>query len=83
MNCFFGRSLFESERKWWQYFGNNAFRPTVNKLVLEDKTVINFWYKLPDELLVHQINEIVTFSNLEGLKKVEIVTGGDHGGGRF
>ncbi len=83
MNCFYGRSLFESERKRWQYFGNNAFHPTVDKLALEDKTIINFRYKLPDKLLVHQINEIVTFSDLEGLKYVEIVTGGDHGGGRF
>jgi hypothetical protein len=81
MNHFFGRSLFESERKRRQYFGDNAFRPTVDKLVLEDKTVINFWYKLPDKLLAHQINEIVTFGDL--LNKAEIVTGGDHGGGRF
>jgi hypothetical protein len=72
-----------SQRKWQQYFSNNAFHPTVDKLVLEDKTIISFWYKTSDELFVHQINDIVTFSDLEGLKKVEIVTGGDHGGGRF
>jgi len=81
--CFFGRSLFESEKKRRKYFGDNDFRPTVNKKELPDKTIVYYWYKLPDALLKHQINEIVSAADLEGLQQVDIATGGDHGGGRF
>jgi len=42
---FGGKSYFESEEKRRIFFGGNDYPPTVNKKVLEDKTVIPFWYK--------------------------------------
>jgi len=83
LNHFFGKSFFESEHKHRAYFGNNDFPPTVKKMELEDKTWVYFWYKQPDLLLQHQIKEIISATDLEGIIGVDIACGGDHGGGRF
>jgi hypothetical protein len=80
---FFGRSLVVLEKKRWAYVGNNDFPPALGRYELEDKTIINYWWKRPDELLQHQINDIIDPKELEGLQGLDIVTGGDHGGGRF
>jgi hypothetical protein len=80
---FFGRSLVVSEKKRRAYFGNNDFPPTVSRYELEDKTIVSYWWKRPDELLQHQINDIISLQDIAGLQSVDIVTGGDHGGGRF
>jgi hypothetical protein len=50
---------------------------------LPDKTIVDFWYKSSDCLLQHQINEIITATDLESIEHVELATGGDHGSGRF
>jgi len=80
---FFGRSVVVSEKKRRAYFGDNDFPPTVDRLVLTDKTIVSFWWKRPDELLQHQINYMLKVEDLDGLLSVDIATGGDHGGGRF
>ncbi len=80
---FFGRSLAVSEKKRRAYFGNNNFPLMVSRYGLEDKTIVSYWWKTPDELLQHQINDIISLQDLEGLQSVDIVTGGDHGGGQF
>jgi hypothetical protein len=49
----------------------------------ENKTVIPYWYKSPDELIKNQINEIVKEEDLEGLESVKFTVGGDRGGGKF
>jgi hypothetical protein len=50
---FFGRTIVESEKKRKRYFGANDYPPTCKKMVLEDKTVIPYWNKLPNELRVN------------------------------
>jgi hypothetical protein len=80
---FLGRSIVVSEKKRWAYFGDNDFPPTVDRLVLADKTIVPFWWKRPDELLQHQINYMLKLEDLDGLVSVDLATGGDHGGGRF
>ncbi len=72
-----------SEKKRWAYFGGNDFPPSVDRIVLEDKTIVSYWWKFPDELLQHQINYVLKPEDLQGLVSVDIATGGDHGGGRF
>jgi hypothetical protein len=57
--------------------------PSVDRIVLADKTIVPFWRKRPDELLQHQINYVFQLEDFEGLVSVDIATGGDHGGGRF
>jgi hypothetical protein len=52
-------------------------------LVLEDKSVIPYWYKLPNELIKNKINEIVSEDNLSGIERVNFTVGGHHGGGKF
>jgi len=70
LRLFFGRSYFESEVKRREYFSGQDFPPTIGKKVLEDKTVIPFWYKLPDQLMKHQLKSMVTTEQLEGLQRV-------------
>jgi hypothetical protein len=80
---FFGRSVAVSEKKRRAYFGNNDFPPEVGRKVLPDKTVVTYWWKQPDLLLKHQLNDMVNLADLELLSHVDICTGGDHGAGRF
>ena len=66
-----------------EYFAGQDFPPTIGKKVLEDKTVIPFWYKLPDQLMKHQLKSMVTTEQLEGLQRVDFTIGGDRGGSKF
>ena len=83
LNQFFGQSLFESDHKRRAFFSDKDFPPTVKKLQLDDRTIIDFWYKEPGKLISHQIDVMVNESQLEGLKRVDLCVGGDHGGGKF
>jgi hypothetical protein len=80
---FFGKSYFESEQKRRSFFGDNDFPPTVDKTVLEDKTVVPFWYKRPDLLLQSQLSKMIDTSKLGNVRQVDLIVGGDHGGGKF
>lgn len=80
---FFGKSLVVSEKQRRAYFGDNDFAPSVGRMVLEDKTIVPYWWKRPDQLIQHQINYIFKQEDLNGISSVDIVTGGDHGGGQF
>ena len=55
----------------------------MKKLQLDDRTIIDFWYKEPGKLISHQMDVMVNESQLEGLKRVDLCVGGDHGGGKF
>ena len=83
LNYFFGKSFFESEIKRRQYFAGQDYPPIVREKVLEDKTIITYWYKAPDELLKHQLKYMVTPHQLVELNRVDLTIGGDHGGGKF
>jgi hypothetical protein len=48
---FLGRPPVQSERKRKAYFGSNDFPPTCKRKILENKTVIPYWYKSPDEVI--------------------------------
>jgi hypothetical protein len=51
LNQFFRKGKFESEHKRHAYFSGNKFPPVVDRLILEDKTIIDFWFKEPDKML--------------------------------
>ncbi len=51
--------------------------------VLEDKTIIPYWYKQPDLYLQKQLKSMIDLSLLPNLIKVDIIVGGDHGSGKF
>ncbi len=55
----------------------------MKKKILDDKTIITYRYKLPDELVQHQLKMIVQAEQLRGLKRVDFSIVGDHGGGKF
>ena len=65
-----------------KYFLDIDFFPTVKTKVLEDKTIIPYWYKRPDLYLQKQLKSMIDLSLLPSLIKV-IIIGGDHGGGKF
>jgi hypothetical protein len=62
---FGGRSYFESEQRCHKFFGDNDFPHTVDKIVLEDKAVIPFWFKRPDQLLQSQLPKMIDTSKLK------------------
>jgi hypothetical protein len=78
-----GHPIVESEKKIKRYFGTNNYPPTCKEMALEDKTVILYWYKLPNELIKYQINENTSEDNFSGLERVNFTMGGDHCGGKF
>jgi hypothetical protein len=83
LRLFFSQSYFESEAKHCEYFARQDFPPIVDEKILEDKTCISFWYNSPDELIQHQLKNMVMAEQLEGLQRVDFTIGGDHGGGKF
>jgi hypothetical protein len=83
LNQFFGKGRFESEHKHHAFFAGNEYSPVVDNTTLPDKTVIDFWYKEPDKMLQHQINNIIKKEQLSQLTHVDLSVGGDHGGRKF
>ena len=79
----FGKSLFASESERRTYFAGSDFPPTVSSIVLPDKTIIPFWYKRPDEYLQNSFKQMINDSLLKDVTRVDVVIGGDHGGGKF
>jgi hypothetical protein len=79
----FGRSLITSESERRKYFSDIDFAPTVKTKVLEDKTIIPYWYKRPDLYLQKQFKTTIDLTLLPNLMKVDIIIGEDHGGGKF
>jgi hypothetical protein len=51
---FFGRNFFESEHKRRAFFAGAEFPPVIDKMVLQDKTIIDYWFKEPDVMLKHK-----------------------------
>lgn len=80
---FFGKGMFKSEKKGRVIFGNNDFPPTVDKNILEDKTVTPYWYKGPEQKIKLQISHILPVEKLSSLTLVDIAADGDCGGGKF
>jgi hypothetical protein len=60
-----------------------CYPPVVDKITLPEKTIIDFWYKEPDKMLQHQINNIKKKQQLGQLTHVDLSVGGDHDGGKF
>ncbi len=57
--------------------------PIVKEKVLEDTTIIPYWYKPPDKLIEHQFKAIILADQLFCLKRMDFTIGGNHGGGKF
>jgi len=79
---FLGKNYFESEHKRRSFFADKGFPPTVDMLELPDKTIVELWFKEPDKLIQHQINIMIKDEELDGLQRVDLYIGGDHGGGK-
>jgi hypothetical protein len=55
----FGHSLFASEAEQRRYFAGRDFPPTVLTKVLEDKTIVPYWYKCPDQYLQEHLKDMI------------------------
>ena len=56
----------------------------MKTIELPDKTIVDYWYKLPHLLIQDQINTIISNDvDLDGITRLDICVGGDHGGGKF
>ena len=56
LNQIFRKGSFELEHKHCAFFAGNEYPPVVDKTTLPGKTIIDFWYKEPEKMLQHQIN---------------------------
>jgi len=83
LNQFFGRSFFKSEHKRHAFFAGTELAPVVDQMVLEDKTVIDYWFNEPDVMLKNQIKNIIRRDKLQCVTSVDVTVGGDHGGRKF
>jgi hypothetical protein len=57
--------------------------PTIGVSTNEEGQHIFYWWKPPDEILLHEINNMLNKDNLRKLESVDFSTGGNHGKGRF
>jgi hypothetical protein len=64
-------------------FGDTALMPNIGVYTDENKKHIFYWWKPPDDLLNHEINNLLNEDNVSKLVSVDFSTGGDHGKGRF
>jgi hypothetical protein len=83
INQFFARKMFTSEKKQMECFTDNNFKPTCKQKFLEDKTLVRFWFKSPDELARQQIQQMITDQDLSEVQSVHFTVVGDHGRGKF
>jgi len=83
LNQIFERSFFELEHKRRAFLPELNFAPVVDRMVLEDKTVIDYWFKEPDVFLKHHINNIIRRDELQRVTSIDVTVGGDHGGRKF
>ena len=57
--------------------------PTIGVSTNEKGRHIFYWWKPPDDMLRHEINNMLNENNVTELISVDFSTGGDHGKGRF
>jgi len=82
LNQFFGKPLFASEKVRRQCFSRQEFQPVVDIHELSDKTKVNYWYKLPHEMLQHHVRYLFCSNDFCNVSGIHITVGGDHGKGK-
>jgi hypothetical protein len=82
LNQLFGTSMFASEKVRRKCFSGEEFEPNVHVHELPDKTKINYWYKLPHEMLQHYTPNLFSRGDFLDISGVDITEGGDHGKGK-
>ncbi len=65
------------------FFAGTEFPPVIDKMVLQDKTIIDFWFKEPDVMLKHQINNVIKQDQIQHVSCFDLLVGGDHSGRKF
>ena len=69
-------------------FGKGAFKAEHGSLRDENGKKVCFWYKEVDKLLEHEVRDLLMQREdaeefVKSLKSVDVLTGGDHGKGKF
>ena len=57
--------------------------PTVDLYKTDAQEIIEYWYKPVDELLKHNINDVIDEKTALKMTGVDMIVEGDHGKGRF
>jgi hypothetical protein len=53
LNNFLARDILTLKIRGVLFFADSDLPPIVDKIVLPDKTIVDFWYKEPDKMLQH------------------------------
>jgi hypothetical protein len=71
--------MFTSEKVWHQHFSGHEFKPVTDVHEPPYKTKINYWYKLPHEMLKHHARFLFSHEDLVDVIGVDLTVVGDHG----
>ena len=80
---FFGYQIPVPEMVRSTFFEGTVYFPKCNKIQLDNKADVFFWYKEVDKLLEHQVQHIVSSQDMADVVLIDLVVGGDHGIGKF
>ena len=81
-NDYFQRQLFAKESDI-RCLSDGHMEPEVKAYKIEAKESIDYWYKLVDKLLDHDINDVLDKTTAQKMTSVDMIVGGDHEKGRF
>ena len=81
-NDYFQHRLFAKESDV-RCLSDGHMEPAVKAYKTESKESIEYWYKLVDELLDHDINDVLDDTTAQKMTSVDMILGGDHGKGCF
>ena len=81
-NYYFQRRLFAKDSDV-RCLSDGHMEPAVKAYKIEAKKSIEYWYKLVDELLDHDINDVLDETTAQKMTSVDMIVGGYHGKGLF
>ena len=81
-NDYFQRQLF-AKKSDVRCLSDGHMEPEVKAYKIEAKESIDYWYKLVDKLLDHDINDVLDKTTAQKMTSVDMIVGGDHEKGRF
>ena len=81
-NNYYQRQLFAKESDV-RCLSDGNMEPAVKAYKTQAKELIDYWYKLVDELFNHDINDVLDETTAQNMTSVDMIFGGDHRKGRF
>jgi hypothetical protein len=82
LTAYFGLRLTAHEHDLMA-LGQGYFKPITDHYFDPNKKKDEYWYTPVDELLAHEVDEMLSVQQIETIQKVDVVVGADHGRSEF